>query len=114
MNKQEITDIIKARFASARERGKVLAQALKVRAEIAGVRRRLRATFAELGEEVYGKIAAGQAKGWGDGFAEFKARVEGLKAELGQREAKLAEIMEGGEKKAEEEKAGKAAKETAE
>jgi len=102
MNRQEITDTIKARFTSVRERGKVLAQALKVRAEIAAVRRRLRMTFAELGEEVYGKMVAGQAKGWGDapGLVEFKVRVEGIKVEIGQLEKKLAQIMEGGEKKA--------------
>jgi hypothetical protein len=102
MKKQEITGIIKARFAGARERGKVLGQALKVRADIAAVRRRLRSTFAELGEEVYGKMEAGKVKGWGDTpeFAEFKARIEGLKAELDQRERKLAGIMEGKEKAA--------------
>ena len=101
MNKQEITDVIKARFASARDRGKVLARALGIRAEIAAVRRRLRATFAELGEDVYGKMAAGKAKGWGDapGLAEFKTRIEGLHAELGQREVKLTGIMAGEEKK---------------
>ena len=116
MNKQEITDSIKARFASARERGKVLGQALKVRAEIAATRRRLRTTFAELGEEVYGKMAAGQAKGWGDGagLAEFKARIEGLKAELGQREVKLTEIMNGEDKKVVEEAPDKGAKEAKE
>ncbi|MFH1572364.1 MAG: hypothetical protein ABIG68_00175 [Acidobacteriota bacterium] len=114
MDKQEITDIIKARFASVRARGKVLAQALKVRADIAAVRRRLRLTFAELGESVYGKMAAGQAKGWGDapGLAEFKARIEGLKAELDQRERQLTEILEEGEKKAAEVKQDKDAKET--
>ena len=103
MDKQEITDTIKARFASVRDRGKVLAQALKVRADMAAVRRRLRMTFAELGESVYGKMVAGQAKGWGDApeLVGFRTRVEGLKAELEQRERELTEIMQGGDKAAE-------------
>jgi hypothetical protein len=60
-------------------------------------------------------MAAGQAKGWGEapGFGEFNARIEGLKAELDQREKKLTKIMEGGEKKAAKEKPDKGGKEAA-
>jgi len=102
--REEITETIKAQFANVRERGRILAQALRARADIAATRRRLRATFADLGEEVYERMAAGPDQGWSDDadLAAYKARIEGLKAELGQREKALKEILEGREKKVEE------------
>ena len=48
--KQELTQAIRTQFVNVRERGRILAQALKVRADIAATRRRLRLTFADLGE----------------------------------------------------------------
>jgi hypothetical protein len=95
-SKEEITDTIKAQFSNIRERGKVLAQALKARADIAATRRRLRSTFADLGEAVYARIDRGE---WAqDGsLDDFKLRIEGLKAELRQREEALKQIVAGDE-----------------
>jgi hypothetical protein len=95
MGTRDITGSIRARFADVRKRGKVFAQGLGVRADIAVVRRRLRRAFAELGEYVYGEMAAGRVKGWEDtpGLAAFRIRIEGLKVEMHQREEKLIEIM---------------------
>lgn len=93
-SKEEITDILKAQFANVRERGKVLAQALKARADIAATRRRLRSTFADLGEAVYGRIDSGEFAQDGS-LDDFKLRIEGLKAELRQREDALKTIVEG-------------------
>jgi hypothetical protein len=111
VSKQEIAQTIKEQFANVKERGRVLAQALKARADIAATRRRLRATFADLGEAAYEKMAAGKAGDLSNDaeMADFRARVEGLKAELKQREKALKEIMEAevkkGRKGQEEEKA---------
>jgi len=95
-SKEEITDTIKAQFANVRERGKVLAQALKARADIAATRRRLRSTFADLGEAVYGRIDSGELAQDGS-LDDFKLRIEGLKAELRQREEALKLIVAGDE-----------------
>ena len=96
--KEELTQAIRTQFVNVRERGRILAQALKVRADIAATRRRLRLTFADLGETVYTKLNAGEA----ENLSEFKLRMEGLKAELRQREEALKVIMDG---EAEEEEA---------
>ena len=50
--KEELTQAIRTQFVNVRERGRMLAQALKVRTDIAATRRRLRSTFADLGETV--------------------------------------------------------------
>ena len=55
--KEEITQTIKEQFVNVRERGRVLAQALKARADIAATRRRMRSTFADLGEAVYAPVS---------------------------------------------------------
>jgi hypothetical protein len=99
-SKEEITETLKAQFASIKERGKVLAQALKARTDIAATRRRMRAVFADLGEEVYGRMAADQEGAWSDdAFDAYKARIEGLQAELNQQELVLQEVMAGKKKK---------------
>ena len=97
-SRKEIMETIKARFADAREHGQVLAQALKVRADIAVTRRRLRLTFAELGEYVYDEVESGRmvAPGQDPELADYRSRVKGLHAELRQQEAELTVIMEGG------------------
>jgi len=96
--KEEITEQIKARFASVRERARVLAHAMKVRAEIVAVRRRLRSACADLGEEVYSRLVrqAGATLKADATLQEFRVRIDGLHAELHQRERALAEILEGG------------------
>lgn len=91
-SKEEITATLKAQFANARVRGKIMAQALKARADIAATRRRLRATFAELGEEAYDRIASGQIDS-DAGLADFTTRIEGLQVELRQREEALEQIV---------------------
>ena len=115
-SKEEITEAIRAQFASVRERGRVLARALKARADIAATRRRLRGALADLGEEVYGRMAADEKGPWSKDaeLADHRTRIEGVKAELRQRERALQEIMEGrGEEEeveeAEEEEADSAA-----
>ena len=91
-SKEEITETIKTQFTNMRERGKVLAQALKARADIAATRRRLRSTFADLGEAVYARIDSGEFAQDGS-LDDFKLRIEGLKAELRQREEALKRIV---------------------
>ncbi len=90
-SKEEITDAIKAQFVNVRERGKILAHALKARADIAATRRRLRSTFADLGETVYARIDSGEFASDAS-LDDFKLRIEGLKAELRQREEALKTI----------------------
>jgi hypothetical protein len=96
VSKQDIAETIKAQFASVKERSKILAQALKVRTDIAATRRRQRNAFAELGEEIYKRMAADRAGTWGDDpeLGMYRIRLDGLKAELTQREAILREILE--------------------
>ncbi len=95
--KEEITTAIKQHFANARDRGQVLARALKVRADIASSRRRLQATYADLGQHVDAQLGA-NAK-WnpgGDGVIQsFQLRVAGIKAELSQRERELQRVLAG-------------------
>ena len=77
--KEEITQTIKEQFVNVRERGRVLAQALKARADIAATRRRMRSTFADLGEAVYARLDAGESVDL-EGIGDYKLRIEGLKA----------------------------------
>ncbi len=101
-SREEITETLKAQFASVKERGKVLAQTLKARTDIAATRRRMRSAFADLGEEVYGRMAADQEGAWSDDALDaYKARIEGLQAELNQQELVLQEVMAGKKKKVE-------------
>ena len=93
--KEEITQTIKEQFVNVRERGRMLAQGLKGRADIAATRRRLRSTFADLGEAVYARLDAGETVNLVGDLGDFKLRIEGLKAELRQREGALKEIMAG-------------------
>ena len=92
--KEEITQTIKEQFVNVRERGRVLAQALKARADIAATRRRMRSTFADLGEAVYARLDAGESVDL-EGIGDYKLRIEGLKAELRRCEEDLKKIMEG-------------------
>jgi exonuclease VII small subunit len=93
-SKEEISNAIKVQFANVRERGKILAQALKARADIAATRRRLRLTFADLGEAIYTRLESGELE-LDSATTDFKLRIEGLKAELRQREGALKSIVEG-------------------
>ncbi len=97
MTTEEIKEQIRVRFASVRERARVLAQALKVRAEIMAAKRRLRGACAELGEEVYGRLAAQSAGALQEDPAiqEFRLRIEGIRAEIRQLERALAAVLAG-------------------
>lgn len=91
-----ITGTIKTRFAHVRERAGLMAQALKARAEIAATRRRLRGAYADLGEEVYGRIVASSPGPWSEDsvLQEFRVRIDGVKAEVRQREKALERLLE--------------------
>ena len=96
--KTQIADMLRGRLADVAERGRVLGQALGVRADMAATRRRLRAALADLGEEVHTRLRAGQEQGLA---AEAKVRdlqdqVDGLKAELRLQETELRRIMQEG------------------
>jgi hypothetical protein len=113
MSKRGITGNMRARLAEVGKRGKVFALRVGVRANILVGRRRLRRAFSELGENMYGEMVAGRAKGWEDapGMSNFKIRIEGLKVEIHQQEEKLTEIMTEEEKVPVETKPEKAAAE---
>lgn len=101
--KRQIADMLRGRLADVAERGRVLGQALGVRADMAATRRRLRAALADLGEEVHTRLRAGQEQGLA---AEAKVRdlqdqVDGLKAELRLQEMELRRIMQEGIKRGE-------------
>ena len=113
--KKEITEFIKTQFGSAKERGQFLAQALKARGVIAATHRRLRGTFAELGEYVMEEMESGRINYDDPDLMAFRTRIKGLQAELGQREEALKEILEGGkQQETEEEEEGEEAAEKGE
>ena len=93
--RRQITDTLKDRFADVAERGRALGQALKMRADIALTRRRLRSTLADLGENIYGRMESGSLPELGDDamLTSFQERITGLKAELKFQEAELQNIV---------------------
>ena len=93
--KKQVVELVRERLADVAGRGRVLGQALKVRADMAATRRRLRATFTELGEEVYSRLKAGEMVA-DDQLSGLRERIDGLKAEVKSREAELRQIMQGG------------------
>lgn len=93
--KQQLADSLRERLAGVADRGRVFGQALKVRADMAAIRRRLRTTYAELGEEVYARLRDGQLEG-DHQLLTMKEQVDALKAEIRQREDELRGIMQAG------------------
>ena len=93
--KKKIADTLKQHLADVADRGKLFGQALKVRADMAAIRRRLRTTYAELGEEVYRRLRDGELDG-DHQLPTIKERVDGLKAEIRQRESELHDIVSTG------------------
>ncbi len=93
--KQQITETLKERFADVAERGRVLGHALKARADIAVTRRRLRSTLADLGENIYTRMASGSLPELGDDamLTSLQERITGLKAELRFQEGELHNIV---------------------
>ncbi len=92
--KKQVAELIRDRLAGMAKRGRVLGQALKIRADMAATRRRLRGTFTELGEEVYTRIKAGDMVADGQ-LSGLRERIDGLKAEVKSREAELRQTMQG-------------------
>lgn len=93
--KKQITDTLRKRLSDVTDRGKVLGQALRVRADMAVTRRRLRSTFAELGEEIYERMIGGSngPVSPDDTLNSFRTRIEGLKEELKSHGEELDRVM---------------------
>ena len=62
---------------------------------MAAIRRRLRASYAELGEEVYRRLQAGDMDG-DHRLLTMKERIDALRAEILQRESDLRDIVHTG------------------
>ena len=92
--KKQIADAVRSRLADVAGRGLVLGQALKVRADLAAGRRRLRAAYAQLGEEAYVRLRDGGMEADAS-MTTFRGRIDDIKAEVRTREAELKEIMTG-------------------
>ena len=92
--KKQIADAVRSRLADVAGRGRTLGQALKVRADLAAGRRRLRAAYAQLGEEAYVQLRDG-GKAAAATVTTFRGRIDDIKAEVRTREAELKEIMTG-------------------
>lgn len=90
--KKQLTDSLKERLADVAERGKVIGQALRVRADMAATRRRLRTTYAELGEEVYGRLKNGELDG-DVSLVTLQQQIDRLKADVREKEKELRQIM---------------------
>ena len=93
--KKQITEALRERLSDVAERGKIIGQALRVRADMAVTRRRLRSTFAELGEEIYERMIGGSngSVSANDTLNSFRTRIEGLKEELKSHEEELDKVM---------------------
>ena len=99
--KRQLADALREGLAGAAGRGRVLGQALKVRAEIAASRRQLKAALGELGNHVYSRIKAGDlpaaAGAEGDEtLLAYTQRIDGCKADICLKEAELREIVRSG------------------
>ena len=90
--KKQLTDSLKERWADVAGRGKVIGQALKVRADMAATRRRLRSTYAELGEQVYERLKSGELDG-DVALVSMQQRIDRFKAEVREKEEELRQIM---------------------
>ena len=93
--KKQITETLRERLSDIAERGKVIGHALRVRADMAATRRRLRSSFAELGEEIYDRLVGGSngSVTADDTLNSFCTRIEGLKEELKSQEQELNGVM---------------------
>ena len=92
--KKQIAEVVRSRLAEVAGRGRVLGQALRVRADLAAGRRRLRVAYAQLGEEVYARLRDGEMATDAT-MTTFRGRIDDIKAEVRSREAELKEIMTG-------------------
>ena len=92
--KKQIAEVVRSRRADVAGRGRVLGQALKVRADLAAGRRRLRAAYAQLGEEAYARLRDGEMPSDAT-MTTFRGRIDDIKSDVRTREAELKEIMTG-------------------
>ena len=90
--KKPLADGLRDRLAGVAERGRVIGQVLRARADLAASRRRLRASMRELGEEVYRRLGEGAMEG-DHGLLVLKERIDGLHDELRRREEELRAAM---------------------
>ena len=90
--KKPLADGLRDRLAGVAERGRVIGQVLRARADLAASRRRLRAAMRELGEEVYRRLGEGAMEG-DHGLLLLKERIDGLHDELHRREEELRAAM---------------------
>ena len=81
--KKQIADAVRSRLADVAGRGRTLGQALKVRADLAAGRRRLRAAYAQLGEEAYVQLRDGGMEADAT-MTTFRGRIDDIKADLDQ------------------------------
>ena len=97
LTKSEMKEHIRSRFRNAKARAGILVRALKVRVEILTTRRRLRARFAEMGEEIYEGLKTGSSQDLAGvpRVVSLKVRIDGLKSELSGLEEKLNNILKG-------------------
>lgn len=91
----QIAETLRERFAGVAERGRVLGEALKMRADMAVTRRRLRTTMADLGEKIFLRMESGEAEELCQDplLVSYQERICGLKAELRIQESELREVM---------------------
>ena len=108
--KKQITETLRERLNDVAERGKVIGQALRVRADMAVTRRRLRSTFSELGEEIYDRMVGGSngSVSADDTLNSFRTRIDGLKEELKSQGEELGRIMHAEPRRVETESPGEA------
>ena len=96
--KRQLADTLKQHLADVAGRGRVIGQVLKMRADLAAMRRQLRSTFVELGEHVYGLLKGSDLTssidvGADEFVNEFIHRIDGYKADVRSKEAELEEIL---------------------
>ena len=92
--KKQLADGLRGRLAGVAERGRVVGRVLRARAEVAAARRRLRAAFRDLGEEVYGRLREGALEG-DHRLLVLKERIDGLHGEVRLREEELRDAIHG-------------------
>ena len=90
--KKPLADGLRDRLAGVAERGRVLGQVLRARADVAASRRRLRASLRELGEEAYARLGEGTLEG-DHRLLLLKERIDGLHDEVRRREEELRTAM---------------------
>ena len=90
--KKPLADGLRDRLAGVAERGRVIGQVLRARADVAASRRQLRASLRELGEEVYGRLSEGALEG-DHRLLILKERIDGLHDEVSRREEELRQAL---------------------